>query len=232
MRALQIRNTKPDLQRRFAALDGLKVDASSRTFDGYASVFGVRDTYGTTFVKGCFDRTLKEWRAKGKWPDFCLMHDWSTLIGAFEEMREDDRGLYVRGRYVRSPFGDHGLALLAEGIATGLSVGFITQAITTAAEITDVDLYEVSQCSNPSNREAGITGMRGLIHAESTRREVERALRDIGAPRDAAKAMASMWAKGEARDVPDPEPEAQARDARAEPTLAELIRSAAATLKG
>ena len=81
-------------------------DAQSMTFEGYGSVFGTVDSYGDTIAKGAFKGSLKEWKAKGKLPKLLLQHgggfmggaDDMVPIGKWEEMREDDHALFMRGR--------------------------------------------------------------------------------------------------------------------------------------
>lgn len=223
-----------DLQRRFVALEGVTT-TSEREFEGYGSVFEVLDSYNTVIAPGAFARTLREWRGRGALPDFFLQHDYSLVVGKFLEMAEDERGLRLRGRYVQSSIGDHALALMRESIATGLSIGFVTRSFEmrdNVMRITDVDLHEVSQVTRPANPAAGIIGRAQLIHADLTVRQIEALLREIGAPRDAAKAMASQW-KARPRDAAADA--GDARDARAEPSppsLAALIAQAANALKG
>lgn len=233
---------RSELQHRFVTLKEVSADEATRTFEGYASVWNVIDTYGTEFAPGCFKRTLGEWRAKGAWPDFLLQHDISLVAGKWLDMREDDVGLWVRGQYVKSAFGDHGLACVREGIATGLSIGFVTRGYQLdgrdddAMLITDVDLYEVSQVTKPANPAAGFTALRA-VQPTSTRREVEAMLRHLGVPRDAAKRMAAQWREGDGpRDAASPgQDQACPRDAGApepQPSLSALIAQAANALKG
>lgn len=245
MKHLATRNAAParpaELQHRFVTLKDISADADTRTFEGYASVWNVIDTYGTEFAPGCFKRTLGEWRARGAWPDFLLQHDVSLVAGKWLDMREDDVGLWVRGQYVKSAFGDHGLACVREGIATGLSIGFVMRGYEIddrndqSMLITDVDLYEISQVTKPANPAAGFTALR-TVQPNSTRREVEAVLRHLGVPRDAAKRMAAQWREGDGpRDAAMPDAEARPRDAGApqpQPSLADAIRAAATALKG
>jgi uncharacterized protein len=245
MKGFHVRNAaapaRVELQHRFVTLKDVSADEATRTFEGYASVWNVIDTYGTEFAQGCFKRTLGEWRAKGAWPDFLLQHDISLVAGKWLDMREDDIGLWVRGQYVKSAFGDHGLACVREGIATGLSIGFVMRGYEIddrndqSMLITDVDLYEISQVTKPANPAAGFTALRA-VQPNSTRREVEAMLRHLGVPRDAAKRMAAQWREGDGpRDAASlGQDEARPRDAGAiqSPSLADAIRAAANALKG
>lgn len=112
-------------------------DAQSMTFEGYGSVFGTVDSYGDTIAKGAFKASLKEWKAKGKLPKLLLQHgggfmggaDDMVPIGKWEEMREDDHGLFMRGRLfdvdtdrVKATY-----AAMKEGELDGLSIGFNTR---------------------------------------------------------------------------------------------------------
>ena len=85
-------------------------------FEGYASVFGVIDSYGTVFDKGAFKKTIKE--RKG-WLPIVWMHNPSEPIGR-AEVREDDKGLWVDGQL------DLDVRRGAE-VHSGMKKGYITE---------------------------------------------------------------------------------------------------------
>ena len=207
------------IERRFTPFEDVKVDTSKRTFEGYGCVFDVRDSYRTRFRAGCFSRSLGEWRSAGRLPSFYWAHDWKALIGRYDDMWEDSKGLVVKGRFTASPMGDHYLQLVHDRTASGLSVGFVPIDYEVMEDddwqkreivFTDVDLYECSMVENPAVPGSGISAIR----ASMTTREIERVLIGMGAPREAAKAMASKWkSKGEEeREAPKPK-DAETRDA-------------------
>ena len=71
-------------------------------FEGYASVFGNRDSYGDVVVKGAFAESLAEWREKGDPIPLLWGHDFQdpfSNIGAIDSAEEDDHGLKVRGTF-------------------------------------------------------------------------------------------------------------------------------------
>lgn len=78
--------------------DGL----SEGQFEGYASIFGNRDSYGDVVVKGAFASSLDKWREKGD-PIPLLwghdLHDPFSNIGSIDSAEEDDHGLKVRGTF-------------------------------------------------------------------------------------------------------------------------------------
>jgi len=68
------------------------VDDEPGLFTGYASVFGVKDSYDTIFDKGCFKKTIKD--HKGRLP-LTWMHRIEEPIG-LAYIEEDDHGLLVK----------------------------------------------------------------------------------------------------------------------------------------
>ena len=112
-----------DLQTRFAPLTETR--AVEGVIEGYASVFGVVDSYGTTIEQGAFKASIADWQARGESPGLFLQHDRSMPFGVWERMEEDAKGLKVTGRLARSVMGEHAAALFQAGAIRGLSIGFI-----------------------------------------------------------------------------------------------------------
>lgn len=232
------------LERRYSTLVDIAVDAATRTFEGYAVVWGVKNSHKEIFSKGAFVRTLGEWAAINDLPSFYLQHNWDLLIGEWTEMREDEKGLFVRGRFLEgSPWGDHGLALVRQKIATALSIGFIHNDYEVENEhdwpnriirVKEVTLFEVSLVESGSDPAAGVTAVRS-IRPDMSVRDIEQVLGSLpGMPPAAAKAMAARWKPSvDARDVHDLETtnaaESEARDAsgRASELVEAITRTAA-----
>ncbi|MDX2277725.1 MAG: HK97 family phage prohead protease [Hyphomonadaceae bacterium] len=222
---VETREARGKIEHRFqAGLSDLTVDVEARTFEGYGCVFGQIDTYRTTFEPGCFAKSLADWRSKGQWPSFYLQHDWDQLIGAYTEMFEDSKGLFVKGRFIESVFGDHARALVKEKIASGLSIGFVTIAerVEEADDwskrrrfITEAELWEVSLVERPSVPGSGVTGLRQDMSVT----EVGELLVRHGFPPEIATRMARQW-------------DAPAIEAEIERKRAEQARAAQARVNG
>ncbi|WP_182359469.1 HK97 family phage prohead protease [Tomitella gaofuii] len=88
-------------------------------FSAYASVFGVRDSYGDVVEKGAFTDTLKEWSAKGATIPLLFAHknnDPDYFIGSVSEAVEDETGLRVRCKLdLDSPKGEQVYRLIKDG---------------------------------------------------------------------------------------------------------------------
>jgi len=184
------------LEHKFLAFEFKADDASARTFSGYGSVFDTIDSYGDTIVKGAFKGSLKEWKAKGKNPKLLLQHggggffggaaDDMVPIGKWEEMKEDDHGLFVRGRLfdLDTDRAKSVYAAMKEGELDGLSIGFRTKKWkydeeTDIRTLTEIELWEVSLVTFPANEPARVESVKadGVLPTE---RDFESFLRDAG----------------------------------------------------
>jgi hypothetical protein len=92
-------------------------------------------------------------------------HSAHEPIGVWEEIREDARGLYVRGRLTTGiERGRDVLALLKDGALNGLSIGFKTQRArrdpaTGARVLLDVELWEISVVTFPLLEGSAVTAI-------------------------------------------------------------------------
>ena len=90
------------------------------TFDGYACVWDVKDSYGTTFRRGCFvEGGLDQSHYALLW-----MHSPWEPIGIFYAT-EDDHGLKIAGRWDDTQTAQDKRVMAKSGSAPGLSVGFV-----------------------------------------------------------------------------------------------------------
>ena len=78
----------------------LAVD-DSYEISGYASLFGEADQGGDVVVAGAYARSLKAMAAKGQAVKMLWQHDPREPIGIWDEVREDRRGLFVKGRLLK-----------------------------------------------------------------------------------------------------------------------------------
>lgn len=171
-------------------------DAQTHVFEGYGSVFDTIDSYNDTIVKGAYKQTLKEWKVQKKLPKMLLQHggggffssnaDDMVPIGKWEEMYEDDHGLFMRGRLfdIDTDRAKSTYAALKEGELDGLSIGFRTLKSKMDEEsgirtLTEIKLYEVSLVTFPANDPARVTDVKADAELP-TEREFEQWLRREG----------------------------------------------------
>lgn len=161
-------------------------------FEGYASVFGVQDSDGDVIVKGAFERTLKEFHARGKLPKMLWQHNPSIIVGKYTEMFEDDNGLFVKGHLILEvEKGREAYALMKAGELDAMSVGFnianATPGDNRGRVIDDLDLWEISLVTWGANPEALISTVKCI----DSKRDFERFLRDSGFSQKQAKRITS-----------------------------------------
>jgi uncharacterized protein len=120
---------------------------------GYASLFGEIDAARDMVMPGAFATTLKT-RGLRRIP-MLFQHDPAEPIGVWLELREDQRGLFARGRLIPEVMRARELlALLRAGASDGLSIGFKTVKArvdpkTRVRKLYDIDLWEISLVTFP-----------------------------------------------------------------------------------
>lgn len=127
--ALQKATNGEFLSSRYDSVVDLKIraDKATRVVKGYLAVFGVKDSYGTVAIKGCFNRSIKERGpesgAKNKIV-FLAFHNPYDPLGLFTVLREDDYGLYFEARISDARDLDRILEQIQDGTINQYSYGF------------------------------------------------------------------------------------------------------------
>lgn len=168
-------------------LKALKEDG---TFEGYGSVFGVKDSYDEIVAQGAFAESLSSHKAKGTLPALLWQHRGGEPCGVYMDMAEDNIGLKVSGQLaLKTVRGAEAYELLKMKAISGLSIGFATREdsydrVTGIRTLKKVDLYEVSLVTFPANDTARVQGVKG---AGMTDREFEKLMQDAGFSRKEAR---------------------------------------------
>jgi HK97 family phage prohead protease len=194
------------------ASDGL----SAGEVVGYASTYDV-DQQGDQVMPGAFRTTLAAHKAKSTQPLMLWNHDLDVPLGKWETLREDSRGLYVRGKLSLGVAKADDARILARDGILGLSIGYVTiqsAYVGRTRQLKAVDLYEVSLTPLPANVGAKIMGAKSS--RPDTTRALENALHDLGFSIRESKLMAPVALAAINRNDPSIE-------------LASLIEAAAQT---
>lgn len=178
--------------------------AQEGLIEGIASPYGGEpDTFGDVIARGAYRTTIDEHRASGSMPAMLWSHDMSHPVGRWLDMREDDRGLHVRGQMnLESERGREAFAHLKARDVTGLSIGFrlpedgYQYRSDGSRLLTKIDLVEISVVAVPAARAARVTQVKSFDDVQN-QRELEQWLRDgAGLSRRAAKAVAARGWSG------------------------------------
>lgn len=202
-----------EMERKSLTLEIKSIDDSG-IFEGYAAAFGNVDSWNDVIEPGAFKASLKEHKKAGTMPALLWQHNSDMPIGIYESMKEDDSGLFVRGRLLKDEVRQAGeaYALLKAKALSGMSIGYWARDYsidekTGVRTLMKIDLVEASLVTFPANGKARVTSVKAA--GIYTVRDFEVALRDtLGFGREEAKRIASHGFK--ARDVPDPNDKASA----------------------
>ena len=126
-------------------------NGGSLTISGYASLWGQADLNGDVVSPGAFKASLLRTGAEGV--RMLHGHEARVVVGVWDEMTEDERGLFVRGRIEDwSAEARYAQSLAKAGALDGLSIGFRTSKARRDGRLrvlSAVELWEVSLVTFP-----------------------------------------------------------------------------------
>lgn len=138
----------------------LTVEAGDR-IEGYASLFGRRDQSGDIVEPGAYTRSLARLKERGGRVRMLWQHDPAQPLGVWDEVREDNRGLWASGRLLPEVTrAREARALIESGAIDGLSIGY--RVLKSAdgpgktRRLIEIELWEVSLVTFPMLPEARI----------------------------------------------------------------------------
>lgn len=151
-------------------------------FCGYASVFDVTDHHQEVVARKAFQNSLTKWKEKGRMPKMLWQHDQRKPIGVWDEIYEDEHGLYVKGRLLLDlQSGRDAYALMKAGVIDSMSIGFrpikaSRDSVKKARIITEIDLLEISLVTFAANPDAKVTAVKEF----DLDAEIIRQIRELG----------------------------------------------------
>ena len=149
----------PGLEVKFAG--GAPILSEGHVIEGYASLFGLTDQGGDAVLPGAFSASLARLAGKGDRVRMLWQHDPTRPIGVWDEIREDAKGLWVKGRLLPEVAqAREAAALIQAGAIEGLSIGYRTLRAERDRKgrraLAEVELWEVSLVTFPMLPEARV----------------------------------------------------------------------------
>lgn len=133
-------------------------------FEGYASTFGNIDLVDDRVAPGAFLNSIQK-----ETPVILWQHDRFEPIGMPSEIKEDNRGLFLRVRMPKSDTFVAGRVMpqLKIGSVKAMSIGFRVKEFSFDAEtgirtLLEIELREISLVTFPANPEAAITSVKAV----------------------------------------------------------------------
>ena len=179
--------TEIGLERKYARAEGALSLVDGAVIEGYASLFGAVDRGGDIVEPGAYAASLKALAAAGRSVKMLWQHDPAEPIGIWDEVREDAKGLYVKGRLLTDVArAREAAALIGAGAIEGLSIGYRTLRASKddngRRRLKELELWEVSLVTFPMLPEARV-GAKGETPDDAVMRDVvaaiEEARRDL-----------------------------------------------------
>ncbi|HMN51456.1 MAG TPA: HK97 family phage prohead protease [Xanthobacteraceae bacterium] len=160
----------PAHESRFLTFDCKSVDAGG-VFTGYGARFNTADLGRDLILPGAFAESIAQRGPHGV--RMLFQHDPAEPIGVWLELREDTRGLFVRGRIINEiARGREVLALMRAGAIDGLSIGFRTvegrtHPKTGIRRLSKIDLWEISVVTFPMHPQARVSAQKRGPHGHA-----------------------------------------------------------------
>ena len=135
-----------------------------KTFTAYGSTFNNLDRHNDVMMKGAFDEAIAKAQSTGKYPKLLYQHRSSQIAGIMTDLKEDEKGLVVSGRFIDTDVSKNAYTELKEGAIDSMSIGGnIAEYEIKESEkdgsvwyIKKFNLWEVSFVTFPANEEAMI----------------------------------------------------------------------------
>jgi HK97 family phage prohead protease len=193
----------------------VKAVGDDGTIEGYGSVFGNVDSYGEIVLPGAFTQSIVDANRKGRTVKMLWQHQPDQPIGIWEDLAEDKKGLYVKGRLLKdvSPLAAQAHGLLKGGALDGLSIGYREldaepdDKRPNVRLLKKLDLREVSIVTFAANDRARVESVKHILAAGNlpTVREFEDFLRDAGGFSKSLAAAIAAKATPHLRGEPEPQ---------------------------
>ncbi len=181
----------------------VKEVGSDGVFAGYGSVFGNIDQGRDMVVNGAYAKSLARHVINGSMPLMLYSHSMQKEMGEWLEMKEDERGLFCRGKlWIDGPNPDPDALKAYRGMKKelskmGLSIGY--EIPEGGAEyikdggywkLKELDLWEVSPTPFPMNELARVESVKS-VNEIKTIKDFEKFLQTAGYSKSDAASIAS-----------------------------------------
>jgi len=158
--------------------------------EGYASFFGKADQGNDVVQAGAYAKSLNTVEPGTRRIKMLWQHDPAQPIGVWDVVKEDAKGLYVKGRILEQVAkGKEAMALIEAGAIDGLSIGYRTVKAQKNDKgqrlLSELELWEVSLVTFPMLPEARVGAKGDQLDEELS--QTGPLLRDVAAAINAAR---------------------------------------------
>lgn len=148
-------------------------EEKSGKISGYFATFDhdKADSYGDVIRKGSFLNTIAERKKTGHPFPFCFNHNFDTIIGKVTDIGENSKGAYFTAEFFDTEKAQEIRNIVKSGVLWQFSFGYTVKEQgkvkladgSTANELREIDLLEISIVLAPANPRATITDIKAEL---------------------------------------------------------------------
>ncbi len=155
--------------------------------EGYFSTYDEEpDSYGDIIKPGAFTETLKKREESGHPFPLCFNHDFSSVIGVVDSVKDTEKGPYIEGHFLDTELANDVRKMLLSGAIYQFSFAYDVlgweepskelQAKGIFNVLTKLEVFEISVVTVPANQNAVVTevkaGKRNSTKDEDTIKQI------------------------------------------------------------
>lgn len=150
-------------------LSGFKMDNDSGTFTCYGNVKGNIDHARDCTLDGAYQKSIERHMKNGTMPKMFWMHNpYDLPVGKWLEMREDEKGLFLKGKLSDTAMGRDIETLMKEGALDSFSIGYIEVESKWNTEkqcndLIELDIKEISIVNFACNEESLLQDIKSRV---------------------------------------------------------------------
>lgn len=174
--------------------DGMK-------FTCYGNVKGNVDHALDRTLDGAYTDSINKHKANGTMPKMFWMHDpYSTPVGKWLDMKEDQKGLYLEGEFANTEKGRELYELMKMGALDSFSIGYSVidekwNQEKGCNDLIKLDIREISVVSFACNEESRLVDIKSRMDDGElpTKRELQEFLRESGLSKRQAERVSNHY---------------------------------------
>lgn len=152
------------------AISNFKYDSETGVFECYGNTKGNIDHAQDRTLDGAYADSISTHKAAGTMPKMYWNHrrDTSLPVGEWIDMREDSKGLWMKGKLSKSTLGSDIEILAKEGTLDSFSIGYRVDmekwnALDKCNDLIKLDIIETSWVDAPCNEESRLVGIKSKL---------------------------------------------------------------------
>ena len=160
-----------------------KYDSDTGEFTCYANVKNIIDKGKDRTVDGCFVKSIERHKTNGTMPKQLWMHNpYGLPVGPWLEMREDSKGLFMRGKLSKTTMGSDIEILAKDNALDSFSIGYHVieerwNSAKSCNDLIEIHVVEVSWVNFPMNEASTLQSIKTHLDEGKTLTKAE--LREV-----------------------------------------------------